>query len=91
MDNRMNPFETNRRQWMAGTAITLGSILAASRAIAADALPKKKLLYFNRSAGFEHSVVKRNGAELSYSERLLTELGKKYNLEIVCTKDGGVF
>lgn len=82
---------SSRRQWMQASTLTLGATLVAAKLAQADPLPRKKLLFFNRSAGFEHSVVKRDGRELSYAERQLTELGKKYNFEVVCTKDGGVF
>jgi len=52
---------------------------------------KKRLLYFTRSAGFEHSVVRRRGKELAFSEKILIELGKKHGFEVICTKDGRVF
>jgi type 1 glutamine amidotransferase len=52
---------------------------------------RQKVLYFTRSAGFEHSVVKRTGAALSYSENILTELGKRAGFDVECTKDGRVF
>ena len=42
---------------------------------------KQKLLYFSRSVGYEHSVVGRKGGELSHSEKILTELGKKAGFE----------
>ncbi len=51
----------------------------------------QKVLYFTRSAGFEHSAVKRASDELSVSEKTLTELGKKAGFEVECTKDGRVF
>jgi hypothetical protein len=54
----------------------------------AAAKPKKKLLYFTKSQGFEHSVVKRTGDQPAYSEKILVELGKKSGYEIVCSKDG---
>jgi type 1 glutamine amidotransferase len=50
-----------------------------------------RLLYFTRSAGFEHSVVKRAGTQLSHSENILTELGRRDGYEVECTKDGRVF
>jgi type 1 glutamine amidotransferase len=54
--------------------------------------PKKKILMYTRSVGFEHSVVKRGkGGELSLAERTATELGAKHNIEVVCEKDGRVF
>lgn len=50
-----------------------------------------KILYFTRCAGFLHSVVKRNGDELSHSEKLMVEAGKQHGVEVVCSKDGRVF
>lgn len=75
---------------IAGASIVGASLfpLCASSALAAD---KKKVLYFTRSAGFEHDAVKRQGDKLSISERILTELGAKNNFDVECTKDGKVF
>jgi len=50
---------------------------------------RQKVLYFTRSAGFEHSVVARKGGKLSSSEVKFTEMGAEQNVEVVCTKDGG--
>jgi type 1 glutamine amidotransferase len=52
---------------------------------------QRKVLYFTRSAGFEHSVVRRQGAQLSHSEKVLMDMGRKAGYEIQCTKDGRVF
>ena len=52
---------------------------------------KPKVLYFTRSAGFEHSVVKRKGTELAHSEKILTEMGRRAGFDVECTKDGRVF
>ncbi len=52
---------------------------------------KQKLLYFTRSAGYEHSVVKRDGDKLGFSEKVLVELGRRKGFEVECTKDGRVF
>ena len=57
----------------------------------AAAQKRQKVLYFTRSAGFEHSVVKRTGDQLSHSEKVLVELGKQRGFEVECTKDGSVF
>lgn len=58
----------------------------------ADAQQKRrKLLCFTKSAGFEHSVVKREGDNLSYAERILVDLGKKNGFDVTATKDGRVF
>lgn len=57
-----------------------------------SAAPAKKVLYFTKSAGFEHSVVKRPSPDqLSHSEKVLSMLGKKFGFEVTCTKDGSVF
>lgn len=52
---------------------------------------KQKVLYFSRSAGFEHDAVKLKDGKPSISDRILTELGQKHGFEVVCTKDGRVF
>jgi uncharacterized protein len=66
-----------------------GAILAA--AMPARSAGKPRILYFTRSAGFEHSVVKRSGAALSHSEKIMMEMGGKDGFEVECTKDGRVF
>jgi uncharacterized protein len=53
--------------------------------------PKKKLLFYTKSAGFEHDVVRRTDGELAYAERIMIDLGKKHGIEVTCTKDGTVF
>ncbi len=58
---------------------------------AASEKEKFKVLYFTRSAGYEHSMVRRKGNQLSFSEQLLTDLGAKHGFDVVCTKDGRVF
>lgn len=52
---------------------------------------KPKVLYFTRSAGFEHSAVKRDGRNLSHSERIMAELGRRDGYDVECSKDGRVF
>src|SRR5262249_28598870 len=54
--------------------------------------PKRHLLMYTRSQGFEHSVIKhgKNG-ELSLAERIVTALGARHGFEVTCTKDGSVF
>jgi hypothetical protein len=54
--------------------------------------PRRHLLVYTRSAGFEHSVVKlgKNG-EPCLVDRIFTQLGKKHGFDVTCTKDGRVF
>ena len=50
-----------------------------------------EVLMFTKSAGFEHSVIRRNGDELSHAEGILKRLAKQYGIEVTCTKDGRIF
>ena len=62
------------------------------RTFAADANgPVRRILFFSKSAGFEHSVVRVNNGQPSFADKVLMEIGPKYNLEFTCTKDGSVF
>jgi uncharacterized protein len=69
------------------TATTAGLTLS-HRSFAA---PKKSLLVFTKSSGFEHAVVKRRDGKLSIAETAITELGAKNGFDVTCTKDGGIF
>jgi hypothetical protein len=80
-----------RRDMLLSTSAALFGLSAfpLRRAFGQD--KKRRVLYFTRSADFEHSAVQRNGDELSISEKVLTDMGKRHNVEVVCTKDGRVF
>jgi hypothetical protein len=70
-------------------ALTLSQFPFGWRADAQD--KKRRILFFTKSSGFEHSVIKRQGDQLGHAEKVLTELGEKHGFEVTCTKDGGVF
>src|SRR5712672_2661152 len=55
------------------------------------AAPKKSLLVFTKSSGFEHAVVKRQDGKLSIAETAVTELGAKHGFDVTCSKDGRIF
>lgn len=77
---------------LVSTSVALLGLASIPLGWAASAEPKKKrVLYFTRSAGFEHSVVRRKGGELSYSEKVLTAMGSWAGFEVECTQDGRVF
>jgi uncharacterized protein len=82
-----------RRDLLLSTgAAILGLSAFPLRSRSAEPSAKKtKVLYFTRSAGFQHSVVTRKGKELSHSEKILTELGDSHAIDVTCSKDGGVF
>ena len=82
----------NRRDMLLTTgAAALGLSAFPFRWAAAADKKQQKVLYYTRSDGFVHSVVKRNGNELAHSEKVLTELGKKAGFQVVCSQDETVF
>jgi len=51
----------------------------------------KKVLFFSKSSGFEHSVIKRAEGETNWAEKVLLDLGQKNHIEFTFSKDGSVF
>lgn len=59
---------------------------------AAEDKKKPKILVYTRSQGFEHGSVRRpKGGGLSVAETVVTDLGKKHGIDVVCEKDGRIF
>ncbi len=81
----------NRRQaLLAAGAALLGP--SALRALAAqNDGATKKVLFFTKSSGFQHSVIARKGDSPALAERILTEIGKEHGFEVVASKDGRMF
>jgi type 1 glutamine amidotransferase len=80
-----------RRDLLISSVAALGiSQLPLSWTWGADK-PKRKILFFTKSGGFEHSSIRRNGDQPSHADNVLTDMGKQHNFEVVCTKDGGIF
>ncbi|MFI5457376.1 MAG: ThuA domain-containing protein [Isosphaerales bacterium] len=84
-------WDLNRRQWLlSGGAAWLG-IGAMGRVLAVPQAENKKVLFFTKSSGFQHSVITRKGDKLGLAERILTEIGKEHGFEVVASKDGRLF
>lgn len=68
-------------------------VLFLALALAAGSLSGAPLrvLYFSKSSGFEHSVVKRVNGQPSFSETLLAGLAAKHDLVFTFSKDGSLF
>src|SRR5882724_9324205 len=79
---------SNRREFLRTTAVA-GASLALTRDLLAA--PQQSVLVFTKSSGWEHDVVKRMDGKLSIVENAVTELGKKNNFSVVCSKDGRIF
>ena len=77
------------------------TVAAAAAAFATGSIPigwtraadgkTRRVLFFTKSAGFQHSCITRKGNELSHAERVLIEMGKKSGFDVTATKDGSVF
>jgi type 1 glutamine amidotransferase len=80
-----------REMMLTAGAAALGLSVLPGNWLAAAEPRKHKVLYFTRSAGFEHPPVVRQGNELSTSEKLLSEWGQQAGLQVVCSKDGAIF
>jgi type 1 glutamine amidotransferase len=80
----------NRRHFLRTTAaVTLGGWSFDRSALAAG--PARKILFFSKSSGFEHSVITYKNGQPSYAEKILTELGAKNNWAFTFSKDGSLF
>ena len=77
------------------------TVAAAAAAFATGSIPlgwtcaadgkTRKVLFFTKSAGFQHSCITRKGNELSHAEKVLVEMGKRGGFEVTATKDGSIF
>lgn len=81
----------NRRQLLLATGAAMLGPAALNRVLAAPRRPTKKVLFFTKSSGFQHSAIARNGDELGHAEKILKELGQEHGFEVVPTKDGRLF
>lgn len=82
----------NRRQVLtaAGAAI-LGAGTFQRLASGSINRATKKILFFTKSSGFQHSVIARKGDKPAHAERILAEIGAKHGFEVVASKDGSLF
>jgi type 1 glutamine amidotransferase len=52
---------------------------------------RRQLLFFTKSAGYEHSVIKPAGSAPGHAERVLRDLAARHGWEVRHTKDGSAF
>ncbi len=70
--------------------ITLTIAAFAPGARCADS-PAHRVLFFSRSQGYEHSVIKEKDGQPSYLQNILTQLAPANHVEFTFSKDGGIF
>lgn len=81
-----------RREMLAATgAAVLGLSAFPIGPVAAKDKKKQKVLYFTRSVEYEHPVVAPGPDGLSFSGKILIDLGKKAGFEVEPSKDGRLF
>ena len=83
----------NRREMIrqTGTALATIGLTDWHTAWASDSKPpKRRILFFSKSSGFEHSAIKRKDGQPSFAEQVLAELGPKHNFEFTFSKDGSI-
>jgi type 1 glutamine amidotransferase len=66
----------------------LGLILASCPAASAA---QKRILFFTKSSGFEHSVISWKDGRPGYAEKILLKLGEMNGWEFTFSKDGSKF
>lgn len=71
--------------------IRLGCSVLLLMSIAVQAGPPKKILFFSKSSGFEHPMIKEKDGQPSLAQTILTGIGQSNNFEFTFTKDGSVF
>ncbi|MER3415663.1 MAG: ThuA domain-containing protein [Gemmataceae bacterium] len=85
----------NRREWLSQVASGWGMLVASSWPmgwVIGQEARRKRILFFTRSQGFEHSVIRRPSPNvLSHAERIVVDLGKKHGFDVVASKDGRIF
>jgi type 1 glutamine amidotransferase len=72
-------------------AIAFTTVMLFCAVISSGAEAKRKILFFTKSSGFEHSVISWKDGQPSYAEKILNELGAKNGWEFTFSKDGSKF
>jgi type 1 glutamine amidotransferase len=74
------------------TAAAVAAGPGAFRKILADEPgPRKRLLFFTKSSGFEHQVVKREDGQPAFAERVMQDFADQAGFDIEISKDGTLF
>ncbi len=80
-----------RRQMLVASGSALVAPGALRGSLATEQGCPKRVLFFTKSAGFQHSVIARKDGKLGLAEQILTEVAKEHGFEVVASKDGRLF
>jgi type 1 glutamine amidotransferase len=69
------------------------ALVPLTRAADTASAPRKKILFFTKSSGFQHDAVKLvwKDGKPGYAFPVIEEIGKQNNIEFVHSKDGSLF
>ncbi|HZJ17903.1 MAG TPA: ThuA domain-containing protein [Chthoniobacteraceae bacterium] len=84
-----------RRHFLRTTAtLSLGSFCFDRTLLVAanEKAPTRRILFFTKSSGFEHPVIKTpEGGGMSHAEKILSEWAPQHHWEFTFSKDGSLF
>ena len=86
----MRPIPTPMKPSKFRAFVFLVTMLFLAVTFTASAAPKK-ILFFTKSSGFEHSVISWKNGQPSFAEKVLLELGAQNGWEFTFSKDGSKF
>lgn len=72
-------------------SLFLAALVLGGALLAGCAPEPLRVLYFTKSTGWEHDVVKWENGERSFSEKILLSLAEENNIEFTFSKDGSLF
>jgi uncharacterized protein len=79
------------RLWILSAVGLSWPALVLSTSYADDRHPPRRLLFFHRSAGFQHSVIEEKDGKPCYAETILQPICKKQHWDLISTKNGEIF
>ncbi len=89
--NGSNTMPRRRAIELLGAGTLMATALRYAHAAGDKFNTKPRILFFSKSSGYEHDVVRRTAKGPSLSEAALTEIGRVHGFDVIATKDGGVF
>src|SRR5580700_3736850 len=83
----------NRREMIlrSGAAAFGLALTGLSNSALARDTKRKRVLFFSKSSGYEHDMIKRKNGQRSKAENILAELGDAHGIDFSFSKDGSLF
>jgi uncharacterized protein len=87
----------NRRELLVKSGVVAAGVALSpfmSSAVRGQDQSRKKVLFFTKSAGFQHSVITRkedDPTKLAWAEQILSDFGAKNGFDVTVSKDGTIF